>query len=175
MTNAAPALAPCSPCRPCAPAKPKAQFDAVLYPNRSLGQLGFTLLMIGIVVVSAAAGAGFFVIGAWPVTGFFGLDVLLVYLAFRWSYREGRRAELIRLDHDGLTVRRVEPSGRHSEWRFEPYWVRVSMDDPPRHESQLTLTSHGRRLVLGAFLTPRERLEVANALRAALSAHQAPS
>lgn len=144
----------------------------MLYPHRSLGPLGFALLMGAIVAVSAGVGAGFFMIGAWPVTGFFGLDILLVYLAFRWNYREGRRAELIRLDHDGLTVRRVEPDGRHREWRFEPYWVRVSIDDPPRHDSQLILSSHGRHLVLGGFLTPRERLEVATALRAALSAHR---
>jgi len=171
----APALAPCSPCDPCAPCAPaeaKAQFDAVLYPNRSLGQLGFVVLMSAIVAVSAAVGAGFFMIGAWPVTGFFGLDVVLVYLAFRWNYRQGRRAELIRLDHHGLVVCRVEPSGRHREWRFEPYWVRVAMDDPPRHDSQLVVSSHGRRLVLGAFLTPGERLEVANALQAALRAYK---
>jgi uncharacterized membrane protein len=155
MTNAAPALAPCPPCRPCspcAPARPQAQFDAVLYPNRSLGSFGFALLMSAIVVVSAAVGAGFFVIGAWPVTGFFGLDVLLVYLAFRWNYRQGRRAELIRLDHEGLTVRRVEPSGRHREWRFEPYWVRVSMDDPPRQpaDPDFAWPSAGDRGVLDA-------------------------
>ena len=56
--------------------------------------------MAAIVTVSAAVGAGFVLIGAWPVTGFLGLDVLLLYLAFRWNYRQARRAELIRLDHD---------------------------------------------------------------------------
>jgi uncharacterized membrane protein len=149
-----------------------AQFDAVLYPNRSLGAAGFYVLMTAIVAVSAAVGAGFFLIGAWPVTGFFGLDVLLLWLAFRWNYRQGRRAELIRLDQQGLTVRRIEPSGRHREWRFEPYWVRVTMDDPPRSDSQLTVGSHAQHLVIGAFLTPEERLEVARALRAALRDQQ---
>lgn len=177
MTDASPELAPCSPCRPCAPdlpAKPPAQFDAVLYPNRSLGSAGFMVLMLGIVVVSAAIGAGFVMIGAWPVTGFLGLDVLLLWLAFRWNYREGRRAEFIRLDRDGLTVRQVAPDGRHREWRFEPYWVQVRMDDPPRHDSQLRLGSHGRELVVGAFLAPGERLEIAHALRAALQAQRSP-
>lgn len=148
------------------------RFDAVLYPHRSLPPLGFAILMGAVVAVSAAVGAGFFLIGAWPVTGFFGLDVLLLWLAFRWNYRQGRRAELIRLDRQGLTVRRIEPSGRHREWRFEPYWVRVAMDDPPRPDSQLTVGSHGQRLVIGAFLTLEERLEVATALRAALRDQQ---
>jgi len=176
MSQASPALGPCGPCVPCLPATPAstALFDAVLYPNRSLGRAGFALLMAAIVLVSAGVGAGFALIGAWPVTGFFGLDVLLVYLAFRWNDREGRRAEFIRLDHDGLSVRRVEPDGKSREWRFEPYWVRVHIDDPPRHDSQLVLGSHGKGVIVGAFLTPAERLEVANALKAALHAHRGP-
>jgi uncharacterized membrane protein len=147
-------------------------FDAILYPHRSLPPLGFALMMGAVVAVSAGIGAGFVLIGAWPVTGFFGLDVLLLFLAFRWNYRQARRAELIRLDQEGLTVRRIEPDGRQREWRFEPYWVRVGFDDPPRYDSELTLSSHGQHLVLGAFLTVPERLEVARALKAALRAHR---
>jgi uncharacterized membrane protein len=152
------------------PAAPR--FDAILYPHRSLPPLGFALMMSAVVAVSAGIGAGFVLIGAWPVTGFFGLDVLLLFLAFRWNYRQGRRAELIRLDQEGLTVRRIEPDGRQREWRFEPYWVRIGFDDPPRYDSELTLSSHGERLVLGAFLTVPERHEVARALKAALRAHR---
>ena len=176
MSSPAPAGAPCAPCAPAAaPSRPRPHFDAVLYPNQSLGQTGFVILMAAIVLVSVTIGAGFVMAGAWPVTGFLGLDVLLLYLAFRWSFRQGRRAEFIRLDEDGLVVRRVEPSGRRREWRFQPYWVRVRMDDPPRHDSQLVLDSHGERLSIGSFLTPGERLELANELRAALSRHRGPN
>jgi uncharacterized membrane protein len=145
-----------------------APFDAVLYPNRSLDPFGFHLLMAAIVLVSAAIGAAFVAAGAWPVTGFLGLDVVLLYLAFRWNYRQGRRAEFIRLDGAELTVRRVEPSGRRREWRFDAYWLRVTID---RHH-QLVLSAHGRTLVVGAFLSPEERLELARALGAALAAHR---
>ncbi|MGH6896330.1 MAG: DUF2244 domain-containing protein [Geminicoccaceae bacterium] len=175
MSLCTPAATPCMPAAvaPCGPAGAvAAPFDAVLYPNRSLGLPGFYLLMGGIVLVSAALGAAFVFAGAWPVTGFLGLDVLLLYLAFRWNYRAGRCAELIRLDRDGLCVRQVRPDGRTRAWRFEPHWVRVSLDDPPRHDSQLVLSSHGRALAIGAFLTAEERTEVAKALRAALAAHR---
>jgi uncharacterized membrane protein len=148
---------------------PPAPFDAVLYPNRSLGRFGFHLLMAAIVLVSGAIGAAFVLAGAWPVTGFLGLDVLLLYLAFRWNYRQGRRAEFIRLDGTELVVRRVEPSGRRRGWRFDAYWVHVAIDD---FSNQLTLSSHGRSLEVGAFLSPEERLEIGNALRAALAAHR---
>ncbi len=148
------------------------RFDAVLYPNRSLGTFGFHVLMLAIVLVSGAIGAGFVLIGAWPVTGFLGLDVLLLYLAFRWNYREARRAEFIRLDQAGLCVRRIGPDGVAREWRLEPYWARVALDDPPRPDSQLVLSSRGDHLVVGAFLTIGERLELARALRDALEAHR---
>jgi uncharacterized membrane protein len=163
---------------PCTPADappttvalaPPDPFDAVLYPNRSLGRFGFYLLMTAIVLVSGAIGAGFVLAGAWPVTGFLGLDVLLLYLAFRWNYRQGRRVEFIRLDGAELVVRRVEPSGRRREWRFDAYWVHVTIDQP---SNQLTLSSHGRALAVGAFLSLEERLEVGKALRAALAAHR---
>jgi uncharacterized membrane protein len=154
-----------------APAVPVG-FDAVLYPNRSLGSAGFHLLMAAIVLVSVAIGAAFMLAGAWPVSGFLGLDVVLLYLAFRWNYREARRAEFIRLDHDGLTVRRIGPDGRTREWRLEPYWVRVAIDDPPRPDSQLVLSACGHHLAIGAFLTLPERLELAAALRTALHNHR---
>jgi uncharacterized membrane protein len=172
MSLCTPAAA--TPCMPAAvaPSGPAAPFHAVLYPNRSLGRLGFYALMSAIVLVSAGVGAGFVLVGAWPVTGFLGLDVLLLYLAFRWNYRAGRCAELVCLDRDGLCVRRVKPDGGIREWRFEPHWVRVSIDDPPRHDSQLVLRSHGRALAIGSFLTAEERAEVAKALRAALAAHR---
>ena len=154
-------------------AVPPARLDVVLYPNRSLGTTGFALLMTAIVLVSVAVGAGFMMVGAWPVTGFLGLDVLLVYLAFRWNDRQARRAEFVRLDGDGLSVRRLEPDGHSQCWRFEPYWVRVSLEQVGRHDRRLVLRSHGRQVVIGAFLTQDERQELAHALEAALREHRA--
>ncbi len=74
----------------------------------------------------------------------------------------------MRLCERALTVERILADGRRQSWRFEPYWLRVAMDDPPRPESELTLSSHGRSLAIGAFLTPAERLGLARALEAAL-------
>jgi uncharacterized membrane protein len=155
------------------PATPSARLDVVLYPNRSLGTTGFAVLMTAIVLVSVAIGAGFMMVGAWPVTGFLGLDILLLYLAFRWNYRDARRAEFVRLDRDGLSVRRLEPDGRSLSWRFEPYWVRVVLEQAGRHERRLVLRSHGRQVAIGAFLTQNERIELARALQTALREHRA--
>jgi uncharacterized membrane protein len=145
-----------------------AAFEAVLYPNQPVSRAGFIVLMAALSSVGLGLGVGFVLAGAWPVSGFLGLDLVLLYLAFRHARRAGRRRELIRLDGEGLRVCRIEPDGAAAEWRFEPYWVRVHMDDPPRRDSRLTLASHGRRLVIGLFLTPEERLDLARSLERAL-------
>jgi uncharacterized membrane protein len=150
-----------------------ARFDAILYPSRSLPQAGFAILMGAVVLVSGFVGAGFALIGAWPVTGFLGLDVLLLYLAFRWNYRESRRAEFIRLDGNGLVIRRIEPGGRAEEWHFDPYWARLEIEEARPGRPTLRLLSHGRQITIGAFLGEDETREVAEALRGALRAHRA--
>ena len=144
-------------------------FDAVLTPHRSLSPRGFAILMTVIGLVGFCGGIAFLLIGAWPVFGFFGLDVALIYWAFKASYRSGRAHEIVRLTPRALTVERVDASGRAERWSFQPYWLRVAIDDPPGHASQLTLSSHGRSLAIGSFLSPGERAEFATALRLALA------
>lgn len=149
-------------------------FDAVLSPHRSLGPRGFVVLMGGIAAVSFAGGMASLTAGAWPIFGFFGLDAALIYWAFRANYRSGRARERLRLTRDELSVERTDPTGRVRRWTFQPYWLKVEIDDPPEHASQLVLRSHGRSLTLGAFLSPPERGEVACALRRALAECRTP-
>ena len=78
-------------------ANPTVFLDAVLAPHRSLPPAGFLIVMLAFGGLSFVAGILFVLHGAWPVTGFFGLDVGLVYLAFRINYRSARREERIRL------------------------------------------------------------------------------
>ena len=143
-------------------------FDAVLYPHRSLPPQGFIVLMLVLSVVSFAAGVSFVLLGAWPIFGYFGLDVLLVYLAFRASYRSARMHEWVRLTEDTLTVERVGQRGERRRWQFQPFWLRVTLEEKDEHTNRLVLASHGRSLVVGSFLGPAERRGVARALRDAL-------
>lgn len=138
-------------------------FQVVLYPNRSLDDKGFALLMVLVALVCGLVGAGFALAGAWPVTGFLGLDVLLLYLAFRWNFRSSSRADFITLDDDGLTVKRIIPNGEAREWRFETAWVQVVIE-----KKRLLLRSHGESLAIGPYLTAAERSSLADALREAI-------
>jgi uncharacterized membrane protein len=150
------------------PAEP-ALLDVLLTPHRSLSPRGFVVLMTAVCAVSFAAGLAFYIMGAWPVVGFFGLDVLLIYLAFRINYRHGRIYETLRLTRRALTVERGDHWGKVSRWRLQPAWIQVLVDDSLRHESRLTLRSHGRSVTIGTFLTAEERLDLAKALRGALT------
>jgi len=150
-------------------------FDVILTPHRSLGNVGFRVVMGILIFMSLVGGVGFAMLGAWPVFAYFGLDIILIYVAFRASYRSGRLHEIVRLTSSELLIERVQPSGKRQSWRFQPYWLRVEMDDPPEHESALKIWSHGRSLIVGAFLTPEERLELAEALRAALDRARLPA
>jgi uncharacterized membrane protein len=134
-----------------------------------LPPVGFAVFMAGVAVVSFAAGLAFFLIGAWPVLGFLGLDVLLIYVAFRASYRSARHSERVRLSENELLVERVSPHGAISRWTFQPYWVRVNIEAAPGGSNVLTIASHGRSLTIGDFLSPEERVDFAAALGNALA------
>jgi len=155
--------------------KPAPLLDLVVYPHRSLGPTGFLALMAVLCGCSFAVGLGFFLSGAWPVVGFLGVDVLVVYLAFRLNYRAARAYETVRLTPGALEVTKVDPGGRGRRISFQPYWLAVDMDDPPRRHSRLTLRSHGRWLEIGGFLTPEEKLDLARRLRRALDEARRPT
>lgn len=143
-------------------------FDAVLRPHRSLGPRGFLVLMGFVALVSFAAGVAFASMGAWPVFGFFGLDALALYVAFKLSYRSGRLYETVQLDGSELRVARVRPDGRSEAWSFPAYWARVAVEGGPEGPGCVTLASHGRAVAVGAFLAPEERESFAAALGDAL-------
>lgn len=150
-------------------AETPALFDAVLTPHRSLSPAGFAILMAAIAGIGFVGGMAFLLAGAWPVTGFGAIEIGLFYLLFRLNYRSARIRERIRLTADALEIERRLQDGSVRRWSFQPYWLKVHIADPPDTDSRLTLTSHGRSLSIGAFLSPDERLEFANALRAELA------
>lgn len=156
-----------------APPPDPREFHAVLAPHRSLGPKGFLILMGLFGAVSFVAGIVFLSIGAWPVMGFFGLDVALLYVAFRLNYRSGRLYELVDLTPAILTVTRVHPSGRREEFAFNPYWVRVALSEKPDGRTDLRLASHGAEFSFGHFLNDDERRDFAAALTGALATARA--
>jgi uncharacterized membrane protein len=144
-------------------------FERVLLPHCSFPLRGFHLLMLGLGLISLAVGIGFVSIGAWPVTGFFGLDVAMVYIGFRINYRRARRREILRLAGDAFTVERISAHGSRRVWRFQPFWLRVVLEERDAESNRLYVASHGRFLAIGDFLAPAARRELAATIREALA------
>jgi uncharacterized membrane protein len=151
-------------------ASPPVFLDVVLRPHRSLPIRGFNVMMAVFGAVSFVYGLAFLVLlHAWPVFCFFGLDVFLVWLAFRLNYRSARQSERVRLVEDSLTVDRTSVRGERASWRFQPYWLRVRFEEKDEHTNRLVITSHGRSLTLASFLGPDQRRDFAARLDDALA------
>ena len=145
-------------------------FRAVLRPHRSLGPAGFLILMTALAAISFVTGMVFYLAGAWPVLGFFGLDVLIVYVAFKLNYRSGRLYETIEITPARLVVTRVHPSGRREEFDCNPYWARVRLREWPDGRTALSVLERGKELAFARFLTDVERRDFAVTLKEALLA-----
>lgn len=144
-------------------------FSVVITPHRSLQRAGFLVLMAAFGAASFITGMVFLIAGAWPVFGFFGLDVLLLYGAFRLNYRHAGAYEEVKVTPSALMVRKVSHHGRVREWVLNPLWVRL---DQQSHEEygieRLFLVTRGKELNIAGFLGPDEKANFARELRAAL-------
>lgn len=145
-------------------------FAAVIRPHRSLDAHGFRILVALCCIATAAASIPFVVIGFWPVAGFFALDLLALYVAFRINFRAGRSFEEVVLSPIELMFRRVSHRGEHREWRFNPLWTKIDREDDEEFGLQrLRLVSRGEQVVIAGALSPPERESFAEALGEALA------
>jgi len=145
-------------------------FEAMLSPHRSLGRTGFIALMAiagGLTLFHMVA---FAAMGAWPIIGFFGLDLALLAGAFWLSYRSGRAREYVSVSRTDLTIRKLAPSGRATEHRFNPFWAKFSIS---RHQeigiTGMHIAGEGRRTDVGSFLNPDDKESFASAFSGALA------
>jgi uncharacterized membrane protein len=144
-------------------------FSALLTPHRSLSGAGFVALMAVIAGLSFVGGIVFFVVGAWPVIGFLGLDVALVYWAFRANYLAAAAYEEVTVTASELRVRKVTHRGEAAEWSLNPLWTRLDRETHQEYGlMRLFLVSRGRKLAIAGFLGPKEKESFAAALAAAI-------
>ena len=149
-------------------------FSALLTPYRSLGRTGFVVLMSVLGVIWLGTGLFFLSIGAWPVFGFFGLDMLAVYIAFRLNYRAARAREQVTVSRLALDIVKVAPSGRSEQHRFDTLWARFRI---ARHEeigiTGMAVEGQGKQVSIGSFLNPDDRESFATAFGRALATAKA--
>ena len=148
----------------------RAIFDARLEAHRSLGARGYGVLMGVFFVMLVVHGLFWWRAGAWPVFGFMGLDFIGIAVAFHLSRRSGLAAEEVRVSRTEVLLRKIVPSGRAYDYRFNPLWTRLDVD---RHEelgiTGMALRSRGWSMPVGMILNPEDRESFARAFGGALA------
>ena len=145
-------------------------FTRRLTPHRSLSKRGVTIVLACVGGVSFCASLPFYLMGAWPVAGFFGLDVFLLYLAFRASMRSARAYEEIVVTHVELLFKQVSAKGLARIRRFNPSWVQVATESHAEFGVQRVSIVQGREEVeVGRFLGAEEKEAFASAFKGALA------
>jgi uncharacterized membrane protein len=140
-------------------------YSLILRPRRSFSLYGINVLVGLLAAVWTAIGLAFAHFGAWPVTGFMGLDVALLWTALYIHHRRSQAFDEIRLSADALTLRQGNRWGREQIHTFQPQWVKVETEG---RDARLTLRSHGKAVTFGSFLAPDERHRVAREISAEL-------
>ncbi len=154
----------------------KPLFTATLRPYRSLKLEGFRLMMVLVALASFVASIPFVVLGFWPVAGFYGLDVLLLYFAFRANFAAAKAYEEVSVSPLEVSLKKVGPKGDATEWRFHPIWTRVHRDEHAEFGiERLWLASRGQSVTVGRFL-PRDEMarfgdRLSDALKTARQGH----
>jgi uncharacterized membrane protein len=142
--------------------------DAVLEPPRSLSPRGYERVMLTMGSASFILGGAFLLAGAWPITGFLGLEVLLLWALFRLSFRAQSARTFVRVTAEAVDVRKVDAGGRERCARLPSHFTRVVLDPTAPGPFALRLAHAGRAYALGEFLNPEERTSLAARLSAAL-------
>ncbi len=150
------------------PAQQIIYFDATLTPNRSLSPRAFTVVMVIVVAMSFIAGLSFVSMGAFPVIGFFGLDALAIWFAFRWSFRSLKQETRVRITAEQIELSHERPGAAPRTASLPTAFTRVHLEYPERRPSVLKLTYGGTAWVIGRFLTPAERKSLKEAMEQAI-------
>lgn len=141
-----------------------------LTSHRSLDAQGRAVLLAVFGLGSLAASVPFFLMGAWPVIGFFGLDVVALAWALRANARAARAYEDVRVTPIEFAVAQVSDAGERREWRFNPFWSRLTRaQDEEFGLMHLFVAHRGERVEIARVLGPGEKIEFADALAAALA------
>ncbi len=137
----------------------------VLKRNCSMAPRQMLWVYASLCVLLLGIAGMFWLRGATMVMPFASLELLVLGAAILLYARHAADSERIALCGDELTVEHA--SGRRIERvAFQPAWVRVEPEHGDR--SLIELSGQGRRIVIGRFVRPELRLQLADELRWAL-------
>ena len=151
--------------------KNKKLYSITLKPYRSLNKIGFIIMMLVLCGFSFITGIILMKKGAWPVFGIFGLDILLVYIFFRLSYKSGKEFEVINLTKKKLIIKKYKEKKIIKTYILDANWVKIQIQNPLEHSSKLQISSKNKSIIIGSFLRLDEKIEVLQNIENALRKH----
>lgn len=133
--------------------------------NNSLTRSERQRVFCFICAVSFCIAVAFSAFGAWLVLPFAGLEMAVLYAAFRYIDRHAGDYERLEISGDVVRVETREGSQVRRQ-EMQRYWAQVVVSrDEAGHHCRVALRSHGRELEFGRHLTDDERMEVAREIR----------
>lgn len=149
-------------------------FEAVIVPHRSLSPRALRRLLGAICLMCGINASIFIALGAWPVGGFTGIELLLAAFLLRLNARSARASEVVLLSGSGLRVLRTDPKGVRTDLTLPPAWLSVELSEKPGRVSRLWLVARQTREEIAATLGEDEKRDLAAALAGALHRFQNP-
>lgn len=144
-------------------------FSVTARPNSVASRSGLLVTMLILVPVCSAAGLGFILIGAWPVSIFMALHILALLGAFKYIERHTGDFERLTLADDRLILDTHTPD-RDQHLEFNGFWVQVCLQTTSvGGGNSLCLRSHGKEVPFGQLLSDDERVAVSRELRRRLA------
>jgi len=128
--------------------------------NNSLSTSGRRLVFVFILTVSLGIAAVFaLVFGAWPILPFAGIEMGVLYVAFRYMDRHAADYESITIRGDSVAVE-VREGPEIRRFGFNRCWAQVVGDG-----ARFALRSHGREIEVGRHVCEERRVEMARDIR----------
>ena len=140
-----------------------------LWPYRSLSLRGFRILIAILAGLMSFIGLGFYLLGAWPVVGFLGLEIIIVWYAFKWNYRSGQLVETVSISPQQVDITRTDWRGRSKTICLDGVWIKAELDTKEKRRCRLYLRQHAIKMEIGAFLPSAEKPSLATALNEAFA------
>ena len=102
-------------------------------------------------------------IDAWPVIGFMGLELMVLWGAFELNFNAARRQENILADKKSFSIERTPPNDDVDIDELPSRWLKAKIDPSgelehnDRRQQKIIVLTHGKSAEIGSFLHPAEK------------------
>ena len=132
------------------------KFEILLKPNSSLTGAARVLFLGSIFFICSVIGIGFFLVGGTMILPFAGLEIILVYLAFRLSFNWSNQKQIIILSKEHVEVR-VDGLKEFFTWKEFRSFATFNVTKDDSRDEDLSFRSKGKEIYIGDFLNQEDK------------------